>query len=202
MKLPLAILLGITGFTFAGTSAPSAPIDEIPVSDSGDSSGLGWFVGGSAGYFFDTYEEEYYTAHFGLKLPSSGGWTTSIYLEGLYSKPEESYFIPDFGNLEGSLKIVPVTVNVAFEKEIAGGLTAFIGGGVGAAFVDLELSLAGESESADDTVLAAQLFGGLGYNVTDNFQAYGAARWLYLDDAELFPLEDDFGAEIGLRLKF
>lgn len=202
MKLPLAILLGITGFSFAGTSSSSTSTNEIPVQESGDSSLWGWFVGGSAGYFFDTYEEEYYSAHLGVKLPSTGSWTISFFVEGLYTEPEESLWDPFDGNINLSLEIIPVTANVMFEKQITGGLTAFLGGGVGIAQLEYEQSSDAGDLSVDDDTLAVQLFAGLGYNVTDNFQIYGAARWLYLDDTELFDFDDDFGAELGLRLKF
>lgn len=209
MKLTLCALLAMTGLSMAGTTTY---VEPAPAPAPAEPNLWRWFVGGSAGYFFDQYEEEYYTAHIGVETPMSpGGWNTSIFLEGLYTNPEDHFdYYRGQGDefflsrIEVDLEIIPVTLNVKFEKEFTNHLTLFAGGGLGVAFVDLTLKDRefGGRASSDDTVFAAQAFAGLGYNFTPNFGMYAQARWLYLDDAHDFDLQDDFGAELGLRFKF
>jgi len=113
------------------------------------------------------------------------------------------------------LDIVPITLNVKFERVLSGDLSAYIGGGLGVAIVDLDLSASDgkESISASDTacVFAGQIFGGLNYNVSPNFAIYGGARWIYMSDADLsdsrlgkatLQLGSDCLLELGARYKF
>jgi opacity protein-like surface antigen len=153
-----------------------------------------WFVGGSVGYFFDN-EEAYYTLHLGAKIAETGSVTHSLFVEGLYTETES------FGGLVET-DVIPVTLNYKADFAINDRLSFYAGVGVGAAFVD---SSAGPFD--DDSVeLAAQIFAGLGYDVTENFEIYGGARWLWVDDSSVGPVSvevgDDVGAELGLRFKF
>ncbi|MEI6674686.1 MAG: hypothetical protein WCO57_05870 [Verrucomicrobiota bacterium] len=55
-------------------------------------------------------------------------------------------------------------------------------------------------------MFTSQVFGGLNYSVTPNFDVYGGARWLYYSDASLSELKLKLGndclLELGLRYKF
>jgi opacity protein-like surface antigen len=153
-----------------------------------------WFAGGSVGYFFDN-EEAYYTLHFGAKIAETGSVTHSLFVEGLYTETES------FGGVVDT-DVIPVTLNYKADFALNSKLSLYAGVGVGAAFVDSEAG----AFSDDSVELAAQIFAGLGYNVTDNFEIYGGARWLWVDDSSIGPVSvevgDDVGAELGLRFKF
>ncbi|RYD54029.1 MAG: porin family protein [Verrucomicrobiaceae bacterium] len=153
-----------------------------------------WFAGGSVGYFFDN-EEAYYTLHFGAKIAETGSVTHSLFVEGLYTETES------FGGIVDT-DVIPVTLNYKADFALNSKLSAYVGAGVGGAFVDSEAG----AFSDDSVELAAQVFAGLGYNVTDNFEIYSGVRWLWVDDSEIANVSvevgDDVGAELGLRFKF
>jgi opacity protein-like surface antigen len=185
--LGLALALGSSAYAGETTTATtySAPPTEAP-------SLWTWFVGGSAGYLLDN-EEEYYTLHLGAKLGESGPLTHSLYLEGAWS---------EFENLGLETQIVPVTLNYKLDYALTDRFSIYGGVGAGAAFVDTEVG-----PFSDDSVeLAAQIFAGVGYDVTPNFQLYTGARWIWVDDSEIFnvPVDigDDVGLELGARFKF
>ena len=174
----------------AGEPAPTTSYTPAP------SSGplWTWFVGGSVGYFFDA-EEAYYTLHLGAKIAETGSVTHSLFVEGLYTETDS------FAGIVNT-DIIPVTLNYKADFAINDRLSFYAGLGVGGAFVD---SSAGPFD--DDSVeLAAQIFAGLGYDVTENFEIYGGGRWLWVDDSSVGPVSveigDDIGAELGLRFKF
>jgi opacity protein-like surface antigen len=153
-----------------------------------------WFAGGSVGYFFDN-EEAYYTLHFGAKIAETGSITHSLFVEGLYTQAETSLGLSD-------TDVYPITLNYKPDFAINDTLSFYAGLGLGGAFVDSSVG------AFDDNSFefCAQVFAGLGYNVTSNFEIYGGARWLWVDDSSVgpFPIEvgDDVGVELGLRFKF
>ena len=174
----------------AGEPAPTTSYTPAP------SSGplWTWFVGGSVGYFFDA-EEAYYTLHLGAKIAETGSVTHSLFVEGLYTETDS------FAGIVNT-DIIPVTLNYKADFAINDRLSFYAGLGVGGAFVD---SSAGPFD--DESVeLCGQIFAGLGYDVTENFEIYGGARWLWVDDSSVGPVSveigDDIGAELGLRFKF
>ena len=105
---------------------------------------------------------------------------------------------------------MPITLNVKLELQLTGNLNAYFGGGLGMARVDLSVDYGYGEVADDDWVFTAQLFAGLSYNVTQNFEVYGGARWIYLDGADLsdsggsatLDLDDDWLFELGLRYNF
>jgi opacity protein-like surface antigen len=116
-----------------------------------------------------------------------------------------------FGSTGYDLDILPITLNLKLERQLSGGLNAYFGGGLGMARVDFSADVGSFGDfSDDDWVFTAQIFAGLSYNVTQNFEVYGGARWIYLDDADLsdsdlsvgLDLEDDWLLELGLRYNF
>ena len=52
----------------------------------------------------------------------------------------------------------------------------------------------------------AQVFAGIGYDVTPNFQVYGGARYIWVDNTDLLGVSvdpgDDVAFEIGARFRF
>lgn len=107
------------------------------------------------------------------------------------------------------LDIMPITVNAKLERNLTGNLNAYFGAGLGVARVDLSVNN-GFTFSDADWVFTAQIFAGLSCNVTQNFEVYGGARWIYFDDAKLsdsvrsatLELDDDLLLELGGRFNF
>jgi opacity protein-like surface antigen len=152
-----------------------------------------WFVGGSVGYLFDN-EEEFYTLHFGAKIAETGPVTHSLFLEGAYAE------FSTFGVIDTD--VIPVTLNYKADYALTDSLSLYAGLGLGGAFIDSSVG-----PFSDDSVeLTGQIFAGLGYDVTETFEIYGGARWIWVDDTSIGPvsvdLGDDVGAELGLRFKF
>lgn len=182
-------LLASAGVALAGGGdfyeAPGNP--SFTPTGSSFGGGSNFFIGGSVEYLID-FEEALYTGHIGYDFGNS-----SIYVEGGYSSSDE-------GGVE--IDLVPVTVNYKFETPIADRLSFYIGGGVGVAFVEAE----GFGSSVDDEVVALQAFTGLVYNLSDTFEIYGGARYLWTDDVEFGGVDVDgvndvsFGG--GIRINF
>lgn len=109
------------------------------------------------------------------------------------------------------LDVLPITLNVKLERALTGNLNGYFGGGLGAARVDLDVDVGDFGDfSDDDWVFVAQIFAGLNYNFTAQFEMYGGVRWIYFEDADLsdggasgtLELDDDFLFEIGARFNF
>ena len=183
------VALGLCTTVFAGeTVAPatySAPATEAP-------SLWTWFIGGSAGYLLQS-EEEFYTLHLGMKIAESGPVTHSLFLEGAYTQ---------LTALGVDSEIIPVTFNYKMEYYFTDQFSFYAGAGAGAAFVNNDVL----GFSDDSVEFTAQVFAGLGYDVTSNFQIYTGARWVWVDDSDLrgasVDIGDDVGLELGARFKF
>ncbi len=110
------------------------------------------------------------------------------------------------GDEDSDLDVVPLTFNVKLEKLIADRLSAYIGGGLGATYLDAEIEspFAGDYESGNDWVFSAQVFAGLAYHVSDSFEIFAGGRWIYFDDPEFrgVSLGDDWLVEGGVRFHF
>ena len=156
------------------------------------------------------------------------GWNASLFLEVGYTNTEfsQSANIPHIGGgpthtdtltMEDDVTIVPITFNAKLERVLTGNLKAYFGAGLGVAWVDddrsrtlvhhsnpITSSHTGVSDS--DWVFTAQVFAGLSYAVTPNFEIYGGGRWIYLADPNLFgvdqSVDDDWLLELGARFKF
>ncbi|QJE97313.1 outer membrane protein [Luteolibacter luteus] len=185
----LGLALGMSAAALAGDTSTTTSYTPAP---SASPSLWNWFAGGSVGYLIDN-EEAYYTLHAGLKLAESGPITHSLFLEGAYAEFDESFLTTD---------VIPVTLNYKLDYNINDRFSVYGGVGLGAAFVDTEVG-----PFSDDSVeFTAQAFVGVGYDVTSNFQIYTGARYIWVDDSEIFnvPVDigDDVGVELGLRFKF
>lgn len=231
MKKPIILSMLMALPAIAGTSAPSSK--EV-IAPTADPCLFTWFAGGSVGYLTE-FEEAMYTAHVGTDTCwNVGGWNIAFFAEIGYTEKDESFdgepqstfpggdlgdedFDLDdvedvlssgfFGDASYDLEIIPITGNIKFERQLAGNLNAYVGAGLGVANVDLSIRTeAFGEESDDDWVFVAQAFGGLVYNVTQNFEVFGGARWIYFDDAEFgdgsLQLDDDFLLELGGRFNF
>ena len=100
------------------------------------------------------------------------------------------------GGSDSSIDIVPMTFNVKLEHLLVGGLSVYVGGGLGAAYVD--------GNSDDDWVFASQAFAGLAYHVSDSLEVFGGARLVHFEDPDIggVSLDNDCLIEGGLRFSF
>ena len=199
LLLPLVLALP----AYAGTSSKEviAPAPEPCLTT--------WFMGGSVGYLTEL-EEPMYNLHVGVSNScwSFGGWNLSLFGEVGYTSHDESYgAIINDDRTNTDLTLVPITLNFKLEHTLVGNLKTYFGAGLGVAWVDFEASnraIGNYSES--DWVFTAQVFAGLNYEVTKNFDIYGGARWIYYSDATIagvnLPLGDDWLFELGMRFKF
>lgn len=216
--LPLSVTL-LTGVAFAGSAKevipPPPPPEPAPE--------WNWFAGASAGYLMD-FEEPMYHGHFGVEFQSQSAWSHALFVEVGWTEGEEafSFQVDGTGFLTSELEVLPVTLNYKLERGFSNGLYFYAGAGVGVAWLDASSTATfprGYSprvvgSDASDEVFVAQVFAGLGYNVTPNFEIYGGARWIHLDDDDapaitgvpgrggMGALEDDVLAELGLRFNF
>ncbi len=202
-KLLLVTAL-LTVPAFAGTPVMSTPAPQPQPSL------WSWFIGGSAGYLYDA-EEEIYTGHIGVDTPwNVGGWNVALFAEIGFAQVDTAYWTPfaktDLVDVE--TEVMPLTFNVKFERPLTGNLNAFAGFGLGFSFLDVNSKSlnAAFNYSEDDTAFCGQVFAGLVYNVTESFEVFGGARWIYTDSTEFrgraVDFEDDFMMDLGLRLNF
>ena len=201
MKKTLILSLILAVPALAGTSkdanaSPPAPVNQDL---------WNWFVGGTAGYLIDL-DEDMYTLQIGAKSPwMFSGWSVALFAEAGWTENHDALAgVPPFAGNNSDLDLVPLTFNVKFEHLITGGLSAYVGGGLGTTYVDVEFSPPAGPQDRDDWVLTAQLFAGLAYHVNDNFELFGGVRWIYFDDPDFngISLDDDILVEGGLRFHF
>jgi opacity protein-like surface antigen len=163
-----------------------------------------WFVGGSAGYLIDS-EEDMYTLQIGANSPwVMSGWSVALYAEAGWTENHDAFDnVAPFGG-NSDVDLVPITFNAKFEHLITGGLSAYVGGGLGTTYLDVDFSTPTGTRHTDDWVFTAQVFAGLAYHVNENVELFGGARWIYFDDPDLNGVthDDDVLFEGGLRFHF
>lgn len=220
MKNTIIALMIVAGTAMAGPSSkevmPPPPMPQEP-------SLWHWFIGGSGGYLLD-YEEDMYHAHLGVDMPYDwGGFRPSLFLEVGFAETSDLTSIIDptvptavvTTPLVSDFQFVPLTLNFKLERQIVDRLHFYAGVGAGVAFTEFEAYApvtAGPplSVSEDDTVFYAQAFAGLGYDVTEHFEIFTGARWIYLDEPDFFgapaagvaTFDDDVLVEGGIRFTF
>lgn len=197
---------------FGGTTSK----EVIPAPAPSQPSLWNWFIGGSVGYLVDA-EEAMYTGHIGVDTPwNVGGWNVAIFAELGATEVENGYSIinPAFTTavvmapVDVETEVMPLTLNVKLERPLTGKLNGYFGGGIGMSFIDVTATspvLAG-NYSDDETVFGAQIFAGLVYNVSESFELFGGARWIFTDSTEVRGREVDFDEDVffegGLRINF
>jgi len=173
-------------------------------------------IGGPIGSFesvdISDFDFDLYSLHVGRDLGTQIlGCDVAAYLEVAYLSGDATLSATLFNSFEGlvtdsttfDLDIIPITMNIKLERNLFGALSMYGTAGVGYAFS--EASAFGDSET--DGGFYAQASAGLLYNISENFEAYTGARWLYLgsvgiaDDDDL-ELDNDFAWEVGLRYNF
>ncbi len=173
-----------------------------------------WFAGASGGYLLDK-ESDMVHGHLGIDLPSrvadfdqalflEVGWTECgddrEYLSEGYSvvPPIADDGVGPYEDVDSmafttDLQIIPITLNWKLERPLASGLGFYMGAGAGIAIVDIDVS-GTINGSDDDVVFFGQVFAGLLYNLTDDFEVYGGVRAIYMDEPDLRVDGMDLGA--------
>lgn len=169
----------------------------------------GWNIAlfGEIGY---TEKEENYSNRNTGTPPVALNNGASVDLDELGNYLNYAALFTQSGTASYDLRIIPITANIKFEREVATNLGVYVGAGLGMANVDLDVSVGNNSFSDDDWVFVAQAFAGLVYNVTEAVEVYGGARYIYYSDADLsdkgvggtLELGDDFLLELGARYNF
>lgn len=201
-KLILPITVSALALTAIPASAgePSQPYQPYQPAPVEQSPMWQWFVGGSVSYLFE-YDEPMYALNVGAKSPWSPlGFATSFYLEGGFVEDDNESRIPlGVGGIDSDLEIIPVTLNVQFEKALNDWIGLYFGVGAGASFTDLKVAGVGHDH---DTVFTAQAFAGVNFRVGANSEIYTGGRYIRFDDADNYDLDNTWAAEAGYRWKF
>jgi len=178
-----------------------------------------WFAGGSVGIIDgDDWDEEIYTLHVGMERKCAGDdCSHAFYLEVGYTEQDESTTIisesegPNI-NSSSDTEVIPITLNYKYECGLTDSFNWYAGAGAGIALVDLEgnetIGQTDTSFSDDDTVFYAHIFAGLVYNISEAFEIFGGARYIFMDDVDLDgetsngPLDEELHYELGARFNF
>jgi hypothetical protein len=230
MKLTtlIATIGSVTATAFAGEPAPvqtaAAPAPALG----------GWFAGAGFGQFESELsvgeganlvertkdiDFDMYSLHVGRDLGTQFlGCDLATYLEVGYLDGDTNLTIPaptppvttpptppgqpTVAGLD--VEIIPITLNLLAERTLFSSIKGYISGGIGYAFT--ETSFLGNSDS--DGGFYAQASIGLAYDINEQWEMYGGARYIYLGDLEIgggpggAELDDSVGYEIGLRYNF
>ena len=224
----------IAGFALATAASAGTP---TPVTAPPPSVGLWtWFAGGSVGYLTEM-EQPMYSLNLGMeyKRPGAQG-SHSIYLQVGYADDDESYsYYPHIvggppiagGILEKSsidMHIIPITLDYKYQGILSGHLDYYVGLGLGIAVVTTSCDWSwsqslpppyGYTSGSDDRTdvrFYGEVFAGLAYHVTDAFEIYAGARYIFMDNADLkvhvngatydAGINNNVLLELGLRYRF
>jgi opacity protein-like surface antigen len=186
-----------------------------------------WFAGGSGGYV-DDIDNDMWTIHLGkeYKCPGSNyshaiflevgwsSWDDSDGIQGDYETEVRRKRRPD---IDFDFDIVPITLNYKYERQLTNNLNWYIGGGLGVAISNLDVDVKNDggkfSGDNDETNFFAQLFVGLVWNVSESFEIFGGARWMYMDTDDSLTVggqkididgafDDTIFYELGARFNF
>jgi opacity protein-like surface antigen len=164
-----------------------------------------WFLGGGGDYMLDA-EEMYWNGHIGYNLSEN----SSIFLEVGWIGQDEDVSVdvgltaPSFVDFDVDIDIVPISLNYQYEWALGDRLSWYLGAGLGAANIDVDVEDFGGD---DEWVFMAQAFTGLVYEFTPAFEGYLGLRYMWFDEPD-FGGEgdlddfDDFGVGLGLRFNF
>lgn len=163
-------------------------------------------------YGIDDFEFEMYTLHVGRDLGTQFlGCDLAAYLEVGYLDGDATMTYGGFDSFGFftetagiDIDIIPITLNLLVERTLFAGIKGYISGGIGYAFTDSKFL--GQSDT--DGGFYAQASIGLAYDINEQWEIYGGARYLFLGDLDLgdsvggAELDDSIGYEIGLRYSF
>jgi opacity protein-like surface antigen len=219
--MKLATLITISSMPFAAFAGEPAAAPMEPTPAAGD-----WFVGATYGMLeadsnadnvadgepynlvdpkVEEFEFDMYTLHFGRDLNQKFlGCDLAAYAELGYITGDAT--LQDFGRAVTNLdiEIIPITFNLKAERELYAGIKGYLSAGIGYAFTDYNDNYSGDDGSDSGFYAQAQI--GLAYDINENWEIYGGARWLYLGGLDFgdngVELDNSLGYEIGVRYHF
>lgn len=224
-----ACLAGLALATASQAGTPAAEMTPAPATGIWQ-----WFVGGSVGYLTDL-EEAMYGLQAGMEYQTPGSAAShAIYLEAGYTQDDASYRdVPPAGitgaitrNASFDLDIIPITLNYKYQAALTDRLNGYVGLGVGVAILDSSVNWSWSqavappnntgSGSNDDSevVFYGNLFAGLSYDVSDSFEIFAGARYIFMDNEDLKAdvagnriryeagIDGDVLIELGMRYRF
>lgn len=212
MKLPLLLTLTMAAPVLAGTPVMESRTQVVPMAPAEPSTPR-WFLGASAGYL-DEFDEPIYHAQLGMTTPwTMSGWKSSIFLEGGWTETDANTpSLQLLGDDEHEFEIIPVTLNIKFDRALTGNFGLYLGAGAGVAFTDYNIDFAGGGNfSEEEESFYGQVFAGVSFHATQQLELFAGARWVYLDydsptgtgaDSTIDFGDDDFLGEVGLRVSF
>jgi len=201
-----AAAISMAGSAMAADLIVDTPMDPIPVAEAGD-----WYVslfGG--GVWMPTVEADYYgydyvsDPDFGYALGITVGTKVFDYLRiegelsGTINSIDEVYseFEDDTYDIDGSISSVYLLGNAWFDLDTGSGFTPYIGGGIGAAYVNVDLDF---SDNLDGYAFAYQLGAGVKVDVADNVALDLGYRYKAIPDITVTEVgEDDDELDLDL----
>jgi hypothetical protein len=164
----------------------------------------GWFAGATFGQFTDTdarvdgdtgnADQNLYALHVGRNLDRQLlGCDLAGYVEaGLLEA--------NYGSVD--IDVIPFTFNLKAERELFAGIDGYMSAGAGYAFSRVSQG----STSFGDGGIYGQGSIGLSYDINENVEIFGGARYIILDEVDFgIPSADadnNIGYEVGLRYNF
>lgn len=198
--------VGVLGLTGSPAAAGMDVYGYGPPGGGGASTGIWeWFIGGSGGYLFDA-GEDMWTFHFGAKM-NSGMGIHALFVEVGWVSTDDIGVVPAFPwpvAVGVDVDIVPLSFNYQYGGAfVSGSLWGYyIGGGLGMAHYDVSVGLLSDSSRE----FYAQLFAGISYEFSRNFNVFTGLRYVHADTsrAAFYAGDglDDVLLELGLRLTF
>jgi opacity protein-like surface antigen len=182
-----------------------------------------WFSGASVGYAFDS-KATLWNAHVGAEYKCPGSDSShALFVELGYAEWTKSgrQRVEDGSSstnydLKNKFQFVPLTLNYKYEAPLTQSLNWFIGGGAGVAFAQTSAKITGDNNpqkaDQDDANFYGQLFIGLVYNVSEQWEITTSARYLYQNVKDYSyeghtvkldgRLNNDFYWDLGFRYNF
>jgi opacity protein-like surface antigen len=183
-----------------GASFPDDADTDFGGGIDGDlSSDTGWLIEGAFGYAHES----------GLRGEIVGGYR--------YNDLDDFKISGGTVDIEGDIEAVTVMVNLYYDFDLgtyggATGATAnlvpFVGGGIGAAFLNAEIDQIGGipiNDEEDDTVFAWQVVTGLAYNFTPKLAATLRYAYFATSDPEFDGVDSEYSGHNvlgGIRYSF
>lgn len=108
-------------------------------------------------------------------------------LEGAYQHNDVDQFNSSRGNIavDGDASVFSLMANFVLDVYTGTPVVPYFGAGVGASWVDAEITASGQTTDADDRALTGQLIGGVAYALTDTLFLTLDYRYFLIDELDL-----------------
>ena len=100
--------------------------------------------------------------------------------------------------ISGNVEILEIMINARLDFNLQDKLDFYVGGGIGWASIDIDVSLGGLSATAELDGLAYQFRTGLSHPISEQIDLYGGVRYIHFDEVD----EEILSLEFGLRFHF